>query len=170
MGGRTLFFLLLTVGLPAVAFQWMTLWAPSSATLGLWRQGLTLTGIAMLVMVQGLEVFRSGPITHMRIEGAIAVYLLLGFGWAHAYHMVAILNPHSFGGFGSNTTAISGWMYYSFVTLTTLGYGDIVPIRPIARSLAVGEALTGQLYLTVLLARLIALQVGGGGNRPSTAE
>ena len=64
-----------------------------------------------------------------------------------------MLNPHSFSGFDGKTPAISAWMYYSFVTLTTLGYGDIVPTRPVAWSLAVAEALTGQLYLTVLLAR-----------------
>jgi voltage-gated potassium channel Kch len=55
---------------------------------------------------------------------------------------------------------VSAWIYYSFVTLTTLGYGDIVPVSRVARMLAVGEAVTGQLYLTVLVARLVALQVG----------
>ena len=51
------------------------------------------------------------------------------------------------------------WAYYSFVTLTTLGYGDITPVRPIARNLAITEALTGQLYLAVMLARLVAMEV-----------
>ena len=50
-------------------------------------------------------------------------------------------------------------MYYSFSTLTTLGYGDIVPTGPVTRSLAIGEALTGQLYLAVMIARLVAMQV-----------
>jgi voltage-gated potassium channel Kch len=54
---------------------------------------------------------------------------------------------------------VQDWSYYSFVTLTTLGYGDITPVRPIARNLAITEALTGQLYLAVMLARLVAMEV-----------
>ena len=51
------------------------------------------------------------------------------------------------------------WTYYSFVTLTTMGYGDIMPVHPLARALAVLEALTGQLYLAILLARLVSLEI-----------
>jgi hypothetical protein len=54
---------------------------------------------------------------------------------------------------------VEEWFYYSFVTLTTLGYGDITPLSRVARSLAIGEALTGQLYLAVLIARLIGLEM-----------
>jgi hypothetical protein len=169
-GRRTLFLLSSAVFASALTVQWIGLWTPFTTTLGLWRQGMTICAVLILVLVLMLEVFRSGPVTHMRIEGAIAVYLLLGTGWAHAYHLAAILKPHSFVGFGGEPPALSAWMYYSFVTLTTLGYGDVVPIRPVARSLAVGEALTGQLYLTVLLARLVALQISSSGNRPSAPE
>ena len=51
------------------------------------------------------------------------------------------------------------WAYYSYITLSTVGYGDITPVRPIARALSMGEALTGQLYLAVLIARLVAMEV-----------
>jgi voltage-gated potassium channel Kch len=51
------------------------------------------------------------------------------------------------------------WIYFSFITLTTVGYGDITPVHPIARTLAVGEALTGQLYLAVMIARLVAMEI-----------
>jgi hypothetical protein len=65
-------------------------------------------------------------------------------------------NPHSF----QSTIALSSssseeWMYYSFVTLTTLGYGENTPKSQVARSLAIGEALVGQLYLAILIARLV---------------
>jgi hypothetical protein len=56
------------------------------------------------------------------------------------------------------------WTYYSFVTLTTVGYGDITPVHPLARSLAVFEALTGQLYPAILLARLVSLEVQSKGS------
>ena len=51
------------------------------------------------------------------------------------------------------------WIYFSYVTLTTVGYGDITPVLPIARTLAVGEALAGQLYLAVMIARLVAMEI-----------
>ncbi len=53
------------------------------------------------------------------------------------------------------------WIYYSLVTLTTMGYGDITPVAPVARSLAVAEALTGQLYVAILISRLVALELQG---------
>lgn len=92
-------------------------------------------------------------------KGAIAVYLLLGLAWAHGYAIVDTLIPGSFHSTVGSLFSVSEWYYYSFATLTTLGYGDIVPIKQVSRSLATGEALTGQLYLTVLIARLVALEV-----------
>ncbi len=84
------------------------------------------------------------------------MYLLLGFIWAHAYELVALWHPGAFAG------AVDGslpWTYYSFVTLTTVGYGDITPVHPLARAVAVLEALTGQLYLAIMLARLVSLEL-----------
>jgi len=69
------------------------------------------------------------------------------------------LIPDSFHTSVGSFSSVSEWYYYSYSTLTTLGYGDIVPIKQVSRSLATGEALTGQLYLTVLIARLVALEV-----------
>jgi voltage-gated potassium channel Kch len=95
----------------------------------------------------------------LRIQGAIAVYLLFGIGWAHAYHIAATLQPGSFSNSAAELSTVQDWAYYSFVTLTTLGYGDIVPVRQVARNLAITEALAGQLYLAVMLARLVAMEV-----------
>ncbi len=105
------------------------------------------------------QVFRSGPVTSYRVQGAIAVYLLFGVGWAHAYHLTNLLNPGSFNSTAGGMTSVVDWAYYSYITLSTVGYGDITPVRPIARMLSTGEALTGQLYLAVLIARLVAMEV-----------
>ena len=68
--------------------------------------------------------------------------------------------PGSFSGLGQQGHALSWrFLYFSFVTLTTLGYGDITPVHPLARSMATIEALTGQLYIAVLVARLIGLHI-----------
>jgi voltage-gated potassium channel Kch len=106
-----------------------------------------------------IQVFTHGSVTWARVQGAIAVYLMFGFGWAHAYAIAMHFNPHAFTSSVGMLTSVADWTYFSFATLTTLGYGDIVPSGPLSRMLAVSEALTGQLYLTVLIARLVALQV-----------
>jgi hypothetical protein len=67
------------------------------------------------------------------------------------------LQPGSFSGAIDSTGARRGWVYFSFVTLTTVGYGDILPVRPAARSLAMAEAVFGPLYIAILLARLVSL-------------
>ena len=95
-------------------------------------------------------------------DGAGAVYLLLGLTWASAYELLHILRPEVWTGAASEAPVSQTWIYYSFVTLTTMGYGDITPVHPVARSLAILEAVTGQLYLAITLARLVALHIKSG--------
>jgi len=90
----------------------------------------------------------------------VAAYLLLGLAWAGAYEWVALRDPSAFAGaIGASGGGDGPWIYYSLVTLTTMGYGDILPVSPVARSLAVAEAFTGQLYLAILISRLVALEL-----------
>jgi voltage-gated potassium channel Kch len=105
-----------------------------------------------------------------RLQGAVAVYLLLGLAWAHAYVIFNRNHPAAFAIQENTPPTVAAWTYFSFVTLTTVGYGDIVPKAPVARMLAVAEALTGQLYLAVLLARLVALQVGSTENSTNSEK
>jgi hypothetical protein len=119
----------------------------------------TLASVALICWALLTQIFRSGIVTSARVQGGVAVYLLLGLGWAHCYQIANRLTPGSFQSSVGNFFSVVEWYYYSFATLTTLGYGDIVPIKPVSRSLAIGEALTGQLYLTVLIARLVAQEV-----------
>ena len=125
-----------------------------------------LLSIATLTVVVLAQVFRAGSINRHRILGAIAVYLLLGLAWAEAYSAMAIVAPNAFQPPGSFVGNQERWLYYSFVTLTTVGYGDILPVGGLARSLTVMEALTGQLYPAILLARLVSLEVGAREEHP----
>ena len=113
--------------------------------------------LAWLIMGR---VFRSGGINIYRIYGAVAVYLLLGILWGEFYVMAYLLDPSSFY-FDPSTQRgeppISELIYFSFSTLTTLGLGDVVPVGPVTRSMVTLEALIGQLYPAVLLARLVTL-------------
>jgi hypothetical protein len=117
--------------------------------------------VLLLVVVLG-QTFRQGPVTFHRIQGGIAAYLLLGLIWAEAFGLVEMLRPGAFSGPADVTRGPRGWVYFSFITLTTVGYGDIVPVHPAARSLAILEAVTGPLYVAILLARLVSLAVAPG--------
>ena len=122
-----------------------------------------LLALLLLVAVVLFRTLRAGPITFHRIQGAVAAYLLLGVAWAHAYAILALVRPGAFSGAAGAADGPRAFLYYSFVTLTTVGYGDVLPVHPAARSLSMLEAVTGPLYLAVLLARLVSLAVAPGG-------
>ena len=131
-----------------------------------------LSTMLFLIVVAGAvlyRVLRQGPITVHRIQGAIAVYLMMGLIWAMAYSLIYISDPSSFdlgrsiGAMddlmGVHTKGMSRLIYFSFVTMTTLGYGDITPQSEVADDLVILQALTGQIYLVVIMARLVTLAV-----------
>jgi voltage-gated potassium channel Kch len=107
-------------------------------------------------------VLDRGPVTADKIAGAVSAYILMGVIWASIYSLFLHLEPASFLlPKQLQTESITGvWsIYFSFTTLTTLGYGDITPQLPAVQSYAVMEAACGQVFLTVLVARLVALQI-----------
>jgi hypothetical protein len=119
---------------------------------------LNLVYLSAMVVVVLERVMRSGRVTVHRINGAIAAYLLLAVLFANGFSLVEHLRPGSFQGL-KVTGAWGGFLYFSQTTLFTVGYGDITPVAAGARSLAMLEGLIGQLFPTVLLARLVALEI-----------
>ena len=113
------------------------------------------------------RVFAPGPVTTYRIQGAITVYLLIGLVFGMLYTAMVLLEPTAFeleaslpDDPRSAYDQVSGRMtYFSFITLTTVGYGDITPQGPIAKQFAVLEGLIGQLYPAILLARLVSMEL-----------
>jgi len=109
-------------------------------------------------------VYQEGPVTRQRLEGAVAAYLLITMAFALGYILISFLIPGAFK-FPDKPPKIDdprfGYIfhYFSISTITTLGYGDIIPVHPFARTLATIEALVGQLYPAILLARLVSLSV-----------
>lgn len=154
---RTLFYTVSGLVAGDAAFMWATAAYPDHA-FGIWPDAVDLVATAMIILVVLLQVFAAGRVTAARMQGAVAAYVGLGLVWAHAFEIAAKINPVSFS-HGALVSSFGNWLYYSFVTLTTLGYGDIVPLSQAARALAMGEALTGQLYLAILLAHLVSLRV-----------
>ena len=114
-----------------------------------------------LIGVIGIAVFRTGPVSIHRVLGAIAIYLNVAVAFALAYRVIDAFSDGAFAGSGAPVThhSIAALIYFSFSTLTTSGYGDIVPVDPFARSAANLEAVIGQLFPATVLARLITLQL-----------
>ena len=98
-------------------------------------------------------VFQPGPVTGNRLIAALCFYLLMGLIWAHVYAIVLYMAPAAFGD-PVEAIPFSEIIYFSYVTLTTLGYGEITPVSMMARSLAILEAIAGVLYMGALVARL----------------
>ncbi len=107
-------------------------------------------------------VLAPGPITLNRVVGALCIYLLLGVVWAILFTFVQLAEPSAFH-YAARAAGdpIEHLLYYSFVTLTTLGYGDVAPVHAVARTLAYMEAVVGQLYIAVLIAGLVGRHVVG---------
>jgi hypothetical protein len=166
---RKLFLLTSLVSVVAIIVRWATLWSPTYS-LVLWRQSTGLAAIVMITAVLLWQVFRPGPVTAMRVQGAIAAYLCLGYAWAHAYHIASLLDPGAFNSAGSNVSSVSTWVNYSFGMLTTVGYQGILPVHAIAHTLGSGEAVAGQLYLAVLVARLVSMQASSAANPGDKVE
>jgi hypothetical protein len=118
-------------------------------------------------------VLSSGKVTSEKLSGAVCVFLLIGFLWATLFSVVELVTPGSLHVSQEEQAAMdealrhgepnSPMIYFSFVTLTTLGYGDVLPVSPVARTLAWIEAVLGQLYLTILVARLVGMHLTHSG-------
>jgi hypothetical protein len=121
---------------------------------------LAILTLLLYIRIVLLVMFRHGPVTWSRIQGGVCAYLLLGMAWAAAFGLVEQLHPGSFH-FVSEPTNIdqlsSKLLYFSFATLTTVGFGDVLPVYPIARSLAIAEAIVGQLFPAILIGALVAM-------------
>jgi voltage-gated potassium channel Kch len=123
----------------------------------------TLVSCATLGSLVLAEVLGEGPITSRRIQGAIAAYLLVALTFAAAFTLIDLNASDAFAGSalpaGMSRDPLQRFAYFSFITLTTVGYGDVVPQAPLARSLAILEALIGQLFPSILLARLVSMEL-----------
>ena len=158
----------------AIIGTWYAHWFPSDSNAIVVR---LLDSLFMVLIVGTIlaHVFKSTYVTRETVTGAICAYLLIGTVWAHAFSILENMSP---GSFADNLVAMKAaagpesmrdqsdrFTYFSLVTLTTLGYGDITPLTRPARNLAALEAVLGQLYLAVLIARLVGKQASWGKER-----
>jgi len=108
-------------------------------------------------------VLRTDEVTGDEIFGAVCAYILIGFVWGHCFGLLDLLSPGAIQ--KQNGTMQAGdFFYFSFITLMTVGYGDMYPVSPAVRSMAIVEAMIGIIFLAVFISRLIAQHAG----RPRT--
>jgi hypothetical protein len=149
------------VGLAAFMVHWLifvTSW-DQLALFGAEITGVLFFGLIGFMLLQDI-LSRKGNISWSLINGALSVYLLMGIVFAFVYSFLYTLTPDAFTGADKiDGPGFHNFTYFSYVTLTTLGFGDITPTRPIASSLVTLEAVVGQIYLTVLVARLVGMHI-----------
>lgn len=133
--------------------------------------------LGYVIIVLFKFVFATKHVTQNTIFAALCIYLLMAVSWALGYSLIGMLEPNSFYysmaeqfelnnnpmRFGAMPAGLE--FYYSIVTMTTLGYGDIVPLSSAARAMATLQAVVGQLFLAVLVARLVGLHVAESAHR-----
>ena len=158
----------LTLAIPTLAMQAINNLFEAEA-IAILTHGLAILFIGYTVTLLLVFLFTTRRITFDTISASLCVYLLLGVLWSIAYSLVGMMVADSFAfafakhetapsmRFGGGDTIFA--LYYSFVTMTTLGYGDIAPTSSPARMLAAFQAVVGQLYLTVLVARLVGMHI-----------
>ena len=134
---------------------------PSFSPMG-WDSALKVFGMAILVVMTLRQTFLPGPVTVHRVMGGVAAYLLIGVTWAFGYKLLMEEIPDAIHfqsplPAGVPTGEPARLIYFSFETLTTVSYGDAYPVHRVARSLAIAEALIGQLYPVILIAALVGM-------------
>ena len=125
--------------------------------------GALIMGCA-LTWVVARAVFAPGRVTHHRLVGTLLLYLMIGATFAGLYGTLGLLVPHAFKGMPhreDGPAVIAHALYFSFVTLTTTGYGDVIPMHPLTRGLSTLEAVIGQLFPATLIARMVTLELAG---------
>jgi hypothetical protein len=150
----------LVLAIPAVGGRWINHFRPDLVHPAVFL----VAGLILIAFVVGnllRFVLRAASVTTEVLCASISAYLMLGLMWTLAYWLVDQLTPGGAFSFNTNagTRSMNGFtgFYFSFVTLSTVGYGDITPVSRIARWLAAMEAMTGLLYVAVLIARLVSL-------------
>ena len=130
-----------------------------------WAHYVNLLVALLFYLFTTFIAFRS-LLTGDRIDlnmlmGSICVYILVGISWSIFYYFESMIHPGAFNGIGAagGKEQFTELLYYSYVTLSTLGYGDVTPVTPIARTLAFLEALFGQFYIAILVASFVGMHL-----------
>jgi hypothetical protein len=158
----------LLLGAPTLVLEWITN-VRDPLALRVIDHAASVVFLSFVIAVLLSRILRQQDVTADTIYGGICVYLLAGIAWAYGYDLIETVVPGSFA-FGegalpddfspaTQTEQSRRFFFFSFVTLTTLGYGDITPVTQQARAIAILEAVVGPLFLAIFIARLVGLHM-----------
>jgi hypothetical protein len=154
--------ILILLGLAAIIASFVINPEASPTSVIMLRRGGDILTFASLTWVVGHAVYAPGRITFRRLQGAIVMYLNFASIFAAAYGLIWELSPGAFANLvvqGGGPEETGSMLYFSFTTLTTTGYGDIVAVDPFARSLANFESVLGQFFIAITVARLVTMEL-----------
>lgn len=154
--------ILILPGLAAIIGSYVVSAEASPTSVIMLRRGGDILMFSALTWVVAHAVYAPGRITFRRLQGAIVMYLNFASIFAAAYGLIWELSPGAFANLvvqGGGPEEIGSMLYFSFTTLTTTGYGDIVAVDPFARSLANFESVLGQFFIAITVARLVTMEL-----------
>jgi hypothetical protein len=154
--------ILILLGLSAIVASFVISAEASPISVIMLRRGGDILTFAALTWVVAHAVYAPGRITIRRLQGAIVMYLNFATIFAAAYSLIWDLSPGAFANLvvrEGGPQEIGSMLYFSFTTLTTTGYGDIVAVDPFARSLANFESILGQFFIAITVARLVTMEL-----------
>jgi hypothetical protein len=154
--------ILILPGLAAIIGSYVISAEASPTSVIMLRRGGDILMFSALTWVVAHAVYAPGRITFRRLQGAIVMYLNFASIFAAAYGLIWELSPGAFANLvvqGGGPEEIGSMLYFSFTTLTTTGYGDIVAVDPFARSLANFESVLGQFFIAITVARLVTMEL-----------
>jgi len=157
--------LAVVLGLIAVYGQLGVLFFPGNWMIGIRLLFTSLFLFAVALALLGSILARSQSVTTDLMFGAINVFLMIGLAFATLFAYLEMMHPGAFSGFEGfpkDQDPFLPFIYFSYVTITTLGYGDVTPVSGMAITLSYVEAIFGQLYLAILVARLVGLYIRDG--------
>jgi Ion channel len=164
-------FIISTLPVLFIIFGWINIVNPAPFVL-LMELILTFGSLVLLILLVLKKVFAEGPITAQRVVGSVVVYMLLAQLWAiiYIYLYRNIGDAFAFTSHTINENKLhSTFLYFSYTTITTSGFGDIIPVNPIVRSVVQVESVIGVLYPVILISKLVS-GVGHGAKKHTTKE
>lgn len=159
------------IALIALTSSWLDIVNPNDSNYMLISQTFSFVALVLAMVLIMKSIFASNVVTIDTIAESLCMYLLLGFAFAYIYTLIDVIFPNSFMSSVSNEYidfSHTGYgldkIYFSFITLLTIGYGDIVPVSHLAKLTSIVEGFFGQIFIVVLIARLVGMHVSQGSN------
>lgn len=161
---RRLMFIMLLFGIAGLSLVWLPEVMEIDKTIVIIQRTIVAMFIAMIIYHTMVQIIKSRKVDGIVIFGAITIYILFGMLGGEINLMIQAVDPGAFSG-NVNINDSADLRYYSYVTITTLGYGDITPVSHIARAAAVFFSLTAQIYLAVIIAFIVGKLVAHSGGK-----